>query len=106
MFANPCWNGMDWPILVFLIQAYRTWGGTSGGMRLWNIKKYLSGQTDSKPIQYNLLEGTFVFLTLTTQNPPKFSKGHFHGQISSLLETGTFTSSNRAKLLPGKKYRP
>ena len=42
-------------------------------------------------------------LTLTTQNPPK---GTFFEKKSALLETGTFTSSNGAKLRPGKKYKP
>ena len=37
---------------------------------------------------------------LTLQNPPR---GTFLGKKSTLLETGTFTSSNGEKLLPGKK---
>ena len=36
----------------------------------------------------------------------KILQGALFGKDSALLETGTFTSSNGAKLLPGKKYRP
>ena len=39
-------------------------------------------------------------------NPSKSSKWHFFWKHSALLETGTFTSLNGAKLLPGKKYMP
>ena len=42
-------------------------------------------------------------------NHPKSSKilqGALFWEKTALLETGTFTSSNGAKLLPGKKYRP
>ena len=46
-----------------------------------------------------------VPLILTTPNPPKSSQWHFFWKNSALLETGTFTSSNGAKLLPGKKFR-
>ena len=48
-------------------------------------------------------------LTLTPPNPQKSSKilhGALFWKMFALLETGTFTSSNGAKLLPGKKYRP
>ena len=38
-------------------------------------------------------------------NHPKSSKGHFFGKKTAQLETGTFTSSNGAKLLLDKKYR-
>ena len=48
-------------------------------------------------------------ILIINPNHPKSSKilkGHFFGkQKSALLETGTFTSSNGAKLLPGKKYQ-
>ena len=36
----------------------------------------------------------------------KILQGALFGENSTLLETGTFTSSNGAKLLPCKKYRP
>ena len=49
---------------------------------------------------------SLLLLILTTQNPSNATKGHFFGKNSVLLETGTFTCSNGANLLPGKKYRP
>ena len=45
-------------------------------------------------------------LTLTTPKSSKILQGALFEKNSALLETGTFTSSNVAKLLPGKKYRP
>ena len=42
-------------------------------------------------------------------NHPKSSEifqGALFWRNTALLETGTFTSSNGVKLLPGKKYRP
>ena len=50
-------------------------------------------------------ESFMEFLTSINPNYPKSSK-ILQGALSSLLETGTFTASNGAKLLPGKKYRP
>ena len=52
---------------------------------------------------------TFMLSKFLDINPthPKSSKRHFLlGKKSALLETGNFTSSKGAKLLPGKKYRP
>ena len=55
-----------------------------------------------KPIEYAFLPLMNVSYIETNSffnpNHPKSCK--------ILLETGTFTSSNGAKLLPGKKYRP
>ena len=39
-----------------------------------------------------------ILLALTAPNPAKSSKGHFLGNNSALLETGTFTSSNGGKI--------
>ena len=44
------------------------------------------------------------FLTLTTPNLPKSSKGHLFRKISTVGNWYFFTSLNGAKLLPGKKY--
>ena len=48
-------------------------------------------------------------LTITTHfnpNHPQILQGVVFWENSALLETGTFTSSDGAKLLSGKKYRP
>ena len=57
-------------------------------------------------------QGTLSSVDTRTINPnhPKSYKilqgALFWRKKSSLLETGTVTSSNGAQLLPGKKYRP
>ena len=53
----------------------------------------------------------YVGMIVLNNNPnhPKSCKilqGPLFGENSALLETDTFNSSNGAKLLPGKKYRP
>ena len=51
---------------------------------------------------------TFMYTKpIVNPNHSKILQGAlFLGEKLALLETGTFTSSNGAKLLPGKKYRP
>ena len=42
-------------------------------------------------VQYMYVLSSMYALTLTTQNPPRSSKGHFFWEKSALFETGTFT---------------
>ena len=57
----------------------------------------------------NKYSTTTIELEYSYPNHPKSCKilqGAPLWKNSVLLETGIFTSSNGAKLLPGKKYRP
>ena len=55
---------------------------------------------------YNI--GNYLITIKLQLNPnhPKILQRALFWKNSALLETDTFTSSNAAKLLPGKKYRP
>ena len=49
---------------------------------------------------------TILFYFVNPNHHFNIFQGALLGKKSALLETGTFTSSNEATLLPGKRYRP